>query len=154
MQQSKLNLWTFILFVMVVMYSTGAGFVESFVNYPLWHIIGPTNVWIDYHQALGAKIIVTLAIPSLLISLTLNVWLFFKRPAAVPRWTVWACLILLLIACISSATIQIPIQAQLDSGYDKALVDKLIVSGFWLRDFVGILRLPLVAYMMYRALDN
>jgi hypothetical protein len=153
MQSTKKSSLIFILFVIVILYSTGAGMVESFVNYPLWHIVGPSDVWIDYHKALGPKIILTLAIPSLLLSLVLNIWLFFNHPDNLPKWTTWACLVLLLIAVISSATIQIPIQAQLDSGYSKALVDKLIVSSFWLRDLMGLIRVVVVGYMLYRVID-
>ena len=154
MQITKKSSLIFILFVIVILYSTGAGMVESFVNYPLWHIVGPSDVWIDYHKALGPKIILTLAIPSLLLSLVLNIWLFFNHPDNLPKWTAWACLALLLIAVISSATIQIPIQAQLDSGYSKALVDKLIVSSFWLRDLMGLIRVVVVGYMLYRVIDQ
>jgi hypothetical protein len=152
--QNKKSSLIFILFVIVILYSTGAGIVESLVNYPLWHIIGPSDVWVDYHKALGPKIILTLAIPSLLLSLVFNIWLFFKRPNGLPKWTVWTCLALLLIAVISSATIQIPIQAELDNGYSKELVDKLIVTSFWLRDLMAIIRVGVIGYMLYCVIDR
>ncbi len=153
MQNKKKSL-IFILFVIVILYSTGGGIVESLVNYPLWHIIGPSDVWVDYHKAPGPKIILTLAIPSLLLSLVFNIWLFFKRPEGLPKWTVWACLALLLIAVISSATIQIPIQAELDNGYSRELVDKLIVTSFWLRDLMAIIRVGVIGYMLYCVIDR
>jgi hypothetical protein len=154
MENSKLSAWTFVLFVFIIFYSTGAGFVESFVNYPLWHIIGPSPAWTTYHQALGPKIIVLLAIPSLLISLILNVMIFFFRPSSIPRWTLWCCLIMLLIAFFSTAAIQIPIQIQLDTVYTQELVDELIVTSFWLRDVVGMVRIPVVCYMVYCAIQH
>lgn len=154
MQNTKKTSWIFILFVVVILYSTGAGIVESLVNYPLWHIIGPSDVWIPYHVALGPKIILTLAVPSLLLSLVFNIWLFFQRPAALPKWTIWACLILLLIAAVSSATIQIPIQAELDHGYTKELVDELIVTSFWLRDMMAFIRVGVICYMLYCIIEK
>jgi hypothetical protein len=154
MQTSKLSVWTFVLFVFIIFYSTGAGYVESFVNYPLWYIIGSSPSWATYHQALSAKIIIFLAIPYLLISLILNVMIFFFRPLAIPRWTVWSCLILLLISIFSSAIIQIPIQLQLDIVYKKELVDELIVTDFWLREVVVTLRIPIACYMIYCAIQR
>jgi nitric oxide reductase large subunit len=154
MQDTKKTSWIFIFFVIVILYSTGAGIVESLVNYPLWHIIGQSDVWIPYHRALGPKIILALAVPALLLSLIFNIWLFFKRPVSLPKWTIWTCLVLLLIAVISSATIQIPIQAKLDQGYSKELVDELIVTSFWLRDLMGIIRVGIVGYMLYRVIER
>ena len=63
----------FIAFVVLTFYSLGAGYLESFVNYPLWHIIGTTDRWVVYHQALGPRVIVVLAIPALVLSLSANV---------------------------------------------------------------------------------
>lgn len=147
--KSKFITWNFIFFIAVSFYSMGAGFVESLVNYPLWHIIGPSDTWIDYHKALGPRIIATLAMPALLLQLITNILLLFFRPFLVPKWTVWVTLLLLLIAIISSATIQIPIQAQLDTGYTKELVDRLIRTDLLGRVFIAIARSTLILYMMY-----
>jgi hypothetical protein len=151
---SKFSAWIFILFVLVIFYSTGAGFLESFVNYPLWHIIGPSPSWVPYHTALGPKIIVALAIPSLPLSLTLNILLIFFRPLFIPKWTVWTCLVMLLIAFISTITIQIPMQMELDKGYSYEKVEALITTSFWLRDLMGLIRIPVVCYMIYCAIQN
>ncbi|MBT1689884.1 hypothetical protein [Dawidia soli] len=145
---SKSDLWIFVLFVFIIFYSTGAGFLESFVNYPLWKIIGPSEQWTEYRKALGPKIIPVLAVPSLLVSLILNVILFIKRPVEIPVWTVWACLGFLAVAFISTVFIQLPIQAKLDEGYDPKLLDRLIVSSFWLREMMSLLRIGVVFYMM------
>jgi hypothetical protein len=153
-QRSKFTTWTFILFVLVIFYSTGAGFLESFVNYPLWHIIGPSPSWVHYHTALGPKIIVALAIPSLPLSLILNILLIFFRPLSVPKWTVWTCLVMLLVAFISTIAIQIPIQIELDKGYSYAKVEQLITTSFWLRDLVGLVRIPVICYMIFCAIQK
>lgn len=135
------------------MYSTGAGFVEAFLNYPSWKIIGPSPQWQAYRAMLGPHIIPLLAIPSLPVSLILNLSLFFWRPAGVARWTVWACLAFLLIALVSTAAIQIPIQIQLDQRYDPALVDRLMVTSFWFRDVMSVLRIVVLCIMMTNALS-
>lgn len=145
---SKSDIWVFTLFVFTIFYSTGAGFLESFVNYPLWKIIGPSDAWPEYRRALGPKIIPVLAVPSLLISLILNVALFFKRPLEIPVWTVWTCLGFLVVAFISTITIQLPIQAKLDKAYSPELLNDLITSSFWLREMMSLLRIVIIFYMM------
>lgn len=152
--KSKLFTWNFIFFIAVSFYSLGAGFVESLVNYPVWHIIGPSDVWINYHKALGPGIIATLAVPALLLQLITNILLLFFRPSLVPKWTVWVTLLLLLIAIISSAIIQIPIQVQLDTGYTKELVDRLISTDLAGRVLIAIARCILILYMMYCMFKN
>ena len=127
-------------FVILTFYSLGAGYLEGFVNYPLWHIIGATDRWVDYHQALGPRVIVVLAVPALLLSLIANALLFFRRPMAVPQWTVVVTLMLLLVAIVSTIAIQIPIEIQLDRAYDRAAVYRLMTTSLWLRDVPGGVR--------------
>ena len=138
----------FIAFIVLTFYGLGAGCLESFVNYPVWHIVGQTDRWVDYHQALGARVVVVLAIPALALSLIANVLLFVRRPPAVPVWTVAATLSLLLVVTVSTFAIQIPIQMALDVAYDRAAVDHLIWSSLWLRDIPGGIRAAVAAYML------
>jgi hypothetical protein len=138
----------FIAFIVLTFYGLGAGYLESFVNYPLWHIIGETDRWIAYHEALGPRVVVVLAIPALALSLIANALLFVRRPPAVPAWTVVATLSLLLVSTASTFAIQIPIQMALDVAYDRAVVDHLIWSSLWLRDIPGAIRAAVAAYML------
>lgn len=147
-KKSAIRRWSFILFVIVSFYSIGAGLVESLVNYPLWHIIGPSEVWVPYHQALGARIILLLAVPALLFQLVTNILVIIYKPISLPKWTGWTSLILLVIAIVSSAAIQIPIQAKLDQGYTFELVDRLIQTDLFLRVGVGIVRGITILHMM------
>jgi len=144
----------FAVFVMMTFYGLGAGYLESFVNYPTWPIVGATDQWVAYHKALGARVIVVLAIPALVLTLGANVLLFFWRPAAVPRWAVLAALIMLVVPVVSTMVIQIPIQIQLDRGYDQAALERLIVTSFWLRDLPGGVRAAFVGGLMIRALAH
>lgn len=146
--------WVFIFFIILAFYSLGAGLIESFVNYPLWYLLGTTDVWTRYHQGLSAWIIPLLAFPTLLFQLIVNVLLIFFRPAAVSRASVYFSLVLLLVVIISSLVIQIPIQFQLSQGYSRELVDRLIVTDLWMRIAVGIVRCVVVIVMMKRVLIN
>lgn len=138
----------FIAFIVLTFYGLGAGYLESFVNYPLWHIIGETDRWVAYHEALGPRVVVVLAIPALALSLIANGLLFVRRPPAVPAWTVAATLSLLLVSTASTVAIQIPIQMALDVAYDRAALDHLIWSSLWLRDIPGGIRAAVAAYML------
>jgi hypothetical protein len=93
-------------------------------------------------------------IPALVLMVITNVLLFFFRPVAVPGWTVATALGLLVMATVSTAVIQIPIQMQLDVAYERAALDRLITSSLWLRDVVGGLRAALVAYMLHRVVST
>ena len=146
--KSDLKRWSFVSFVVVSFYSIGAGMIESMVNYPLWHIIGPSDVWRPYHLALGPKIILYLAIPALLFQLLTNILIIVYKPISLPKWTTWTSLILLIVAIVSSAVVQIPIQGRLDQGYTYELVDRLIQTDLVLRMGVGVIRGILIIYMM------
>jgi hypothetical protein len=45
----------FIAFIVLTFYRLGAGYLESFVEHPLWHILGETDRWVAYHQARGRR---------------------------------------------------------------------------------------------------
>jgi hypothetical protein len=144
----------FIAFIVLTFYGLGAGYLESFVNYPLWRVIGEADQWVAYHRALGPRVVVVLAIPAIALSLIANALLVFYRPAAIPLWTIVATLALLLVATVSTFTIQIPIQIALDAGYDRAAVDRLISSSLWLRDLPGALRAAIAAYMLHLVVER
>ena len=143
----------FTAFVVLTFYSVGAGYLESFVNYPLWHVIGASDEWVAYRQVLGPRVLIVLALPAL-ASLITNVLLFFVRPAAVPTWTVAVTSALLLMALVSTLAIQLPIQSRLDVAYDRAAVDWLMTSSLWLRDVPGGISAALVAYMLHRVVST
>jgi hypothetical protein len=142
----------FIAFIVLTFYGLGAGYLESFVNYPLWYILGETDRWVAYHQALGPRVVVVLAIPVLALSLIANVLLCVFRPPALPTWTIATTLLLLLVGIVSTLVIQIPIQMALDVAYDRAAIDRLITSSLWLREIPGGLRAAIAAYMLYLVL--
>jgi hypothetical protein len=143
----------FIAFIVLTFYGLGAGYLESFVNYPLWYILGETDRWVAYHQALGPRVVVVLAIPVLALSLIANVLLCIFRPPALPTWTIATTLLLLLVGVVSTLVVQIPIQMALDVAYDRAAIDHLISSSLWLRDIPGGLRAAISAYMLHLVLS-
>jgi hypothetical protein len=142
----------FSAFVVLTLYSVGAGYLESFVNYPLWHVLGTSDAWVAYRQVLGPRVLIVLALPAL-ASLITSVALFFVRPPSVPGWTVAATSALLLVAFVSTLAIQLPIQSRLDVAYDRAAVDWLMTTSLWLRDVPGGITVAIVAYMLHRVVS-
>ena len=139
--------WLFLITFALVFYGTGASFVESFVNYPTWRLIG-ANEFRDYHQALGPLIIGYMVIPMLLTTL-LTVLLLWLSPAPIPRWAIWLSVVLQFIVWISTFAIQIPIQRQLSAdGLSLPLIDQLILTNFWLRKVPQIINSFLFLWMM------
>src|SRR3954447_22603611 len=96
MQRSnKTSVWLFLICFALVFYGMGASFVESFVNYPTWRLIG-ANEFRPYHQALGPLVIGYMVIP-MLITTIWTIFLLWFRPAPIPRWTIRLAVVLQLI---------------------------------------------------------
>jgi hypothetical protein len=92
---NKTSVWLFLISFAAVFYGVGASFVESFVNYPTWRLIG-ANEFRAYHQALGPLIIGYMVIP-MLITTILTILLLWFRPAPIPRWAIGLAVVLQLI---------------------------------------------------------
>ena len=124
--------WIFVIALALVLYGNGAAFVESFVNYSSWHLIGSAE-FVAYHQFIGPRVLQFLVAPALLGTM-FTVLMLWARPASIPLWAVWAAIAAQAIVWVSTATIQIPIQLQLSAhGLSLDLIDRLIETNFWLR---------------------
>lgn len=124
--------WVFLIAFALVLYGTGAATIESFVNYPSWHLIG-AGEFIAYHRFISPRVLILLVAP-LLLGTAFTILLLWSRPAAIPAWAVWAAIAAQAVAWVSTATIQIPIQLQLSAhGLSVELIDRLIETNFWLR---------------------
>jgi hypothetical protein len=124
--------WIFLIAFALVFYGNGAAFVESFVNYPSWRLIG-TGEFIAYHQFIGPRVLTFLVAPALL-GTVFTVLMLWARPAAIPSWAVWAAIGAQAIVWVSTAAIQVPIQLRLSAdGLSLELVERLIETNFWFR---------------------
>jgi hypothetical protein len=98
--------WVFLIAFALVFYGNGAAFIESFVNYPSWHLIGEAE-FTTYHQHIAKPVLTFLVAPALLGTLFTILMLWF-RPTSIPSWAVWSAVILQAIVWVSTATIQVP----------------------------------------------
>ena len=141
------SIWLFLITFTFVFYGMGASFVESFVNYPTWKLVGAAE-FRDFHQALSPLIIGYMVIP-VFFTIVLTGLVIWKRPAPIPKWALWLALLMQLIGAASSFAIQIPIQRQLSSdGLSIALIDQLIFTNFWLRRIPMFVNSVLFFWMM------
>lgn len=139
--------WLFLATFILTFYGVGASFVESFVNYPTWHLVGTTE-FRGFHHALGRLLVPIMVIP-LLITTVLTMLLLRFRPAPIPRWVLWLSLALQLVAWAATAAIQLPIQFELSrDGLSPSLIERLIFTNWWLRRVPHLLNAGLFIWMM------
>jgi len=144
---SRTSTWLFLITFALVFYGMGASFVESFVNYPTWRLIG-ANEFRAYHQALGPLIVGYMVIPMLIATL-LTVLLLWFRPAPLPQWAIWLAVVLQLTIWVATAAIQLPIQMQLSrNGLSLPLLDQLVFTNWWLRKVPQIINAFLFLWLM------
>ena len=124
--------WTFLIAFSLVFYGTGAAFIEGFVNYSSWYLIG-ADEFIAYHQFISPRVLTFLVAP-LLLGTAFTILMLWSRPAAIPAWAVWVALAAQAVVWVSTVTIQVPIQLQLsEHGFSVELIERLIKTNFWLR---------------------
>lgn len=149
--ESDMPRWIFVLAFALVFYGNGAAFIESFVNYPSWHLIG-NDAFLNYHKFIGPRVIAFLVVPALL-GTVFTIVLLWSRPAAIPLWSVWVAILLQLVVWVSTATIQIPIQLQLAvQGASPALLERLMETNWWFRRVPYAVCAALFLWMATRAI--
>jgi hypothetical protein len=135
----------------LVFYTTGAAFIEGFVNYSSWHLIGPSE-FVAFHKFITPRIMMFLVVPAA-IGTVFSILMLWFRPAPIPIWSVWVVIALQMVLWISSVTIQIPIQLKLQAqGLSIPLVDQLIVTNWWLRRLPYGITAALFLWMMITVL--
>ena len=144
---TKFPIWLFLITFALIFYGMGASFVESFVNYPTWRLIG-AGEFLAYHHAISPLVIGYMVIP-MVVATVLTILLVWFRPAMVPRWAILLSVILQMLVWVSTATIQIPIQIQLSAtGLSLPLIDQLIFTNLWFRKVPQIINILLFLWMM------
>jgi hypothetical protein len=144
--------WVFLIAFALVFYANGAAFIEGFVNYPSWPLIGGDS-FLAYHHFIGPRVVAFLVAPALLASV-FTILMLWSRPAVIPAWAVWAAIATQVVVWVSTATIQVPIQFQLSAhGLSTELIDRLIVTNFWLRRIPFGICAGLFLWMAARVMD-
>jgi predicted cation transporter len=144
--------WIFLIAFALVFYGTGAAFIESFVNYASWPLIG-ADEFVAYHRFISPRVLTFLVAP-LLLGTAFTILMLWSRPAAIPPWPVWAAVAAQAVVWVSTVTIQVPIQLQLSNdGLSNDLIGRLIATNFWLRRIPYAVCAGLFLWMAARVMD-
>jgi len=122
--RNKFSGIVFSIYILISFYVFGGGLVNSLVSYKTWRWVG-ADEFPKFHQV-DSKLIIPLFVIFFFLSFIPQILLFWFRPAVVPKWMVWLALLFNLVTLISTITIQIPIQTQLDKIFSLDLIEKLI----------------------------
>ena len=146
-RQATASTWLFLITFALTFYGTGASFIEGFVNYPTWPLVG-ADEFRAFHRGLSPLVIGYMVVP-LMLATVLTVALLWLRPAAIPLWAVAFSIALRLVTWVSTFTIQIPIQMELSSaGLSLPLIERLILTDWWLRKVPMLINSLLFLWMM------
>ena len=142
----------FTLVFALALYVAGASFVQSFVNYPSWALIGPGE-FRAYHHQMESRIIPFMVIPWFveIICIFALMWL---RPLEVRLGAIVAVQAFNLIALASTILIQIPLQIELgDQGISPAVLERLIATDP-IRWISLVCKLALYLWIMLRLVNT
>jgi len=151
-KRNKISTLVFSIYVLLAFYVFGAGMVTSLVTYRTWKWVGPSE-FPKFHQTDNTHIIPVFVI-SFFLSFIPQILLLWFRPAVIPKWMIWLALLLNLTMLISSITIQIPIQMELDKRFSMELIERLVSTDFTFRVIPMILLAITNFIMLYKTVKN
>ena len=141
-----------VMFFWLFFYQWGAANLEGFSIYPFTRDMGEVVTkadWIRLREGPFARIFPLLVIPFAL-SVIATITLVFLKPPLIPRWVLLVILGLQTVIVASTILVQVPIQLQLNSGFDRAAATRLITTDFWLRKVPLQLEGAFVLYAPWR----
>ncbi len=150
--KAKVSTIVFSVYILLAFYVFGGGIVNSLVSYRTWRWVGE-NEFPKFHQ-IDSALIIPLFVSFFFISFIPQILLFWYRPVVISKWLVWAALLFNLITLISTITIQIPIQVELDKRFSMELIDRLISTDMVYRRIPMLLLAGVNFIMLYKAVNN
>ena len=150
-KKNKISNVVFSVYILLAFYVFGGGIVNSLVAYRTWRAVG-TNEFPEFHQ-IDSSLIIPLFVIFFFLSFIPQILLFWFRPVVISRWLVWAALFFNLITLVSTITIQIPIQVELDKRFSLELIDRLISTDFIYRRIPMLLLAIINFIMLYKVVN-
>jgi uncharacterized BrkB/YihY/UPF0761 family membrane protein len=129
--RNKVSSIIFSIYILFSFYVFGGGIVNSLVAYRTWRWVGAEEFPKFHH--VDSKLIIPLFVVFFFLSFIPQILLFWFRPIAIPRWVIFLALLFNLITLISTVTIQIPIQTELDKAFSLDLIERLISTDMMYR---------------------
>ncbi len=136
----------FIITFALTFYTLGAGIIDNHVIYQTFPVVGE-NEFVAFRAVFTPRIVALLVVP-LIFRFLFSVLLLWFRPAAIRLWHVLLFLFLQTVAWISTFTVQLPIQFELDKGKNPELIQNLIDS-IWLRSSTNFACAAVMLWMMF-----
>ena len=126
-------------------YMVGLIWMVQIVHYPLFAKVGEAG-YVSYQKS--HEFLITFIVgPPMLIELVTAVALLYFRPPAISSTMVWAGIVLVAIAWLSTAFLQIPCHSRLSESFD-ASAHSFLVNSNWIRTIAWTIRAALVCKMM------
>jgi uncharacterized BrkB/YihY/UPF0761 family membrane protein len=145
---NRISSIVFSIYILLAFYVLGGGIVNSLVGYRTWREVG-ANEFPKFHQV-DSNLIIPLFVIFFFLTFIPQVLLFWFRPVVIPKWMVWLALLFNLITLISTLTIQIPIQKELDSKFSLELIERLISTDMMYRRIPMLLMAVINFIMLYK----
>lgn len=150
--KAKISNIVFSVYILLAFYVFGGGIVNSLVSYRTWRWVGESE-FPKFHQ-IDSSLIIPLFVIFFFISFIPQILLFWFRPLFISKRLVWLALLFNLITLISTITIQIPIQAELDKRFSIELIERLISTDMAYRRIPMLLLAVVNFIMLYKVVTN
>ncbi len=149
---NRISTIVFSVYILLAFYVLGGGIVNSLVGYRTWRWVGEKE-FARFHQA-DSALIIPLFVIFFFFSFIPQILLFWFRPANIPTGLVWLAFILNLIVLVSTISVQIPIQVELDIGFSSVLLEKLISTDMIYRRIPMFLLAIVNFAMLYKVVSH
>ncbi len=126
-------------------FMTGLIWFVQVVHYPLMRRVGPDG-FVEYEAAHASRTTLVVG-PPMLLEAACAVWIAAAPPTGVPAGAGWIGVALLALIWLSTALVQVPLHAQLSTGFDAA-AHRRLVGGNWFRTVLWTLRAVLAGWMV------
>ena len=150
--KNKISTIVFSVYILIAFYVFGGGIVNSLVAYRTWRAVGE-NEFPKFHQ-IDSSLIIPLFVIFFFLSFIPQILLFWFRPLIISKWLVWLALFFNLITLISTITIQIPIQVELDKRFSLELIERLISTDLIYRRIPMLLLAVVNFIMLYKVVKR
>ena len=149
--KAKTSSIIFSIYILLAFYVFGGGMVDSLVVFRTWPLVGEKE-FPAFHQKDNMQIIPVFVI-AFFLSFIPQILLFWFRPLVIPKWMILVAFALNLIMLISSITIQIPIQIELDKMFSASLIGQLIETDLKYRVIPMILQAIINFMMLFKVIS-
>ena len=150
--KNKISTIVFSVYILLAFYVFGGGIVNAMVAYRTWRAVG-ANEFPKFHQ-IDSSLIIPLFVIFFFLTFIPQILLFWFRPVIIPKWLVLLALFFNLISLVSTITIQIPIQTELDKRFSLELIERLISTDMIYRRIPMLLMAIANFIMLYKVVSH